>query len=316
MVPRTISWSVGAKENSRGQRLACQHHGQSGGGSGATPNQCSCSFSCRPQPLQLLSLNASQGQSRFHVFGQVVISRQVGQDADLHLLAQPCLHGHVDIGHVGHHQRRREIQTVAEVAQTRLQKQHVTTVGWGGPSHQGNQQDRFRALRHPQPQSMFLVADEPPAFVRFSRCGRLRPPDGRNSGPHPFFKRVGRRRQIRRIHDGDGFAGRIQAGQNGSQQVVVDRAQLRQIKTISEQVQHLGVRQGSLVAQMGKASPRAVFRQQLDEQIERMHRRHQVEQEHAKQLSRRKETAATASPSSRKQIINDVIIQVRGERFL
>lgn len=117
------------------------------------------------EPLQLLSLSASHGQSRFNFLGQVVIGRQMRQDADLHLLAQAGLHGHVDVSHVGHNQRRREIQMMANVAQAGLQKQHVTPVGWGGPAHQRDQQHRLPALWHPQPQGVFFVPYEPPALA-------------------------------------------------------------------------------------------------------------------------------------------------------
>lgn len=113
--------------------------------------------------------------------------------------------------------------------------------------------------------------------------------------------------EIGRVDDGDGFAGRVPRSQQRPEQVVIDRAEFHRIQAITKLMQHLGIRQDAFVGQPGKISPGAVFGQELHEQVERMHRRQEVEQKDAEELRRTKQRPSATSSMTREEIVNGLI---------
>lgn len=92
---------------------------------------------------------------------------------------------------------------------------------------------------------------------------------------------------------------------------MINHSQLHRVQTIPELMQHLGVRQNTLVGQPGELSPRALLGQKLHKQVKRMHRCEQVEQEHSKKLRGTKQRSAPASPFAWEQIVNGLVIKIR-----
>lgn len=97
-----------------------------------------------------------------------------------------------------------------------------------------------------------------------------------------FFKRIFSGRQIRRIDNGHGLAPGIQTGQQGAQQVRINGPQFDQVEPVPKLMQDFCIWNRPLVGQKSEVPPRAVFREQFDQQVKRVGWGQQVEQEHAK----------------------------------
>jgi hypothetical protein len=121
--------------------------------------------------------------------------------------------------------------------------------------------------------------------------------------------------QIRGVDDGDGFAGAIHLAQQRQEQMVIDRPELHGIQTIPKLVQHLGIGQDALVGQAGEVPPRAVFGQELDQQVKRMDRRQEMEQQDPEELCGPKQGSSAPSALTGKEIVEGIVVQMGRERL-
>jgi hypothetical protein len=121
--------------------------------------------------------------------------------------------------------------------------------------------------------------------------------------------------EIRRVDDGDGFAGRIPRSQQRPEQMVIDGAELHGIQTIAKLMQHLGVGQDAFVGQSSEVSPEAVLGQELHEEVERMHGRQKVEQQDSKQLRGPKQRTSAPASWTWEEVVDGFIGQIGRERL-
>jgi hypothetical protein len=80
-------------------------------------------------------------------------------------------------------------------------------------------------------------------------------------------------------------------------------------------VQRFGIGQRTSVGQESKVSPRAIFFEQFYQQVERVSWSQQAQQQHTKQLGRRKKPMSSLSASRRKQAADKSVIQIRAQHF-
>ena len=93
----------------------------------------------------------------------------------------------------------------------------------------------------------------------------------------------------------------------------IDVTQAGDAVAIPKLVEHPDIRKGTLVGQMGKAAPVALFGQQLDQQVERMRRREQRQQVQPIQLGRTETAAATAPQGAGQELVHERIGPMRGK---
>jgi hypothetical protein len=90
--------------------------------------------------------------------------------------------------------------------------------------------------------------------------------------------------------------------------MMINGPEFHGVQAIAKLVQHLGIRQDALVGQPGEVSPGAVFGQELHEQVKRMHRRQEIEQQDSKQLRGPKQRTSASASLTREKIVDDFIL--------
>jgi len=93
----------------------------------------------------------------------------------------------------------------------------------------------------------------------------------------------------------------------------IDVAQAGDAQAVAKLVEHPDIRNGTLVGQVGKAAPVALFGQHLDQQVEGMRRREQGQQVDPIQLGRTEASAPSAPQGTGQQLVHERIGHMRGK---
>jgi hypothetical protein len=105
------------------------------------------------------------------------------------------------------------------------------------------------------------------------------------------------------------------SGEQWRKQVLVDSAQARHAHATPELVHHPHVGHPALATQPGEFSPRALFRQQFDQQVHGMHRREQTQQVNAKELGRGVFAMPPAGVAARPAFVDEIVGHKRIQEF-
>lgn len=97
--------------------------------------------------------------------------------------------------------------------------------------------------------------------------------------------------------------------------MLVDPPQSGHAQPGAKLMQHPHIRHPVLAAEAREGSPSPLLRQQLDQQVQGMHRREQAQQMHAKELGRGVRVAPAAGAALRPGLIDEIVGHQRIQAF-
>jgi hypothetical protein len=96
---------------------------------------------------------------------QMHIGPQFGDDGDIEFFADAPLIGQIDVGHVAHYIFGQPIEPSQAIPQARVQEERFSAIGRNRPGTEWQQEYGVLIGSEPEPQRVFLVANEPTALA-------------------------------------------------------------------------------------------------------------------------------------------------------